>query len=505
MRHLHPSDRLTAEDAAFLYLESKEMPLHVGSVSILDGEIELEEYIQFIESKLPLIPRYRQRIVFPLFNLGHPTWEDDPDFDIRNHMCEVGLKRGTLAELQKLAGKIFSEAMDRNKPLWDLTLVHGLSGGRSAFISRVHHCLVDGVGGVGIINQMLATDGEPRPAEPPPRFHPRPMPGPATVLADTLLSSYSEMADRILSAQRAALNLTQALVSDSAVRGLNQLARLGPELLAPVDLLPFNKPCVGPRKVSWTEFSIPEVKMIREACGGTLNDVVLAIVVTAVRRYTQLHGQGVDNRAVRLMVPVNLRHDASDNGLGNRVSMLPVTVPLDIRDPVKLLDAIRMRTEAFKSGRIGDFVHLAATWLGTTPAPVQALLGPLANILPVPPFNLVCTNVPGPQVPLFLMGRQMLTFYPYVPIGNEMGLGCAIQSYNQKLYFGLTGDVEAVPDLDRMRDFLDEAFRELLSAAAGPSKTEHVKKAARDRRRLSKRTRRVAVGEGKRKARVISS
>lgn len=247
--------------------------------------------------------------------------------------------------------------------------------------------------------------------------------------------------------------------------------------------------------------------MIREACGGTLNDVVLAVVVAAIRRYTELHGQRVENRLVRLMVPVNLRRDASDNGLGNRVSMLPVTIPLDIRDPVKLLDAIRTRTEAFKSGRIGDFIHLAATWLGSTPAPVQALLGPLGSALPVPPFNLVCTNVPGPQTALFLMGRQMVTFYPYVPIGNEMGVGCAIQSYNGKLYFGLTGDIEAAPDLDRLRDFLDEAFHELRAAAVGPTKAEHHKgQLARDRHRRSKRTGpRVAMGERKQKARVISS
>jgi diacylglycerol O-acyltransferase len=465
MRYAHASDRLTAEDASFLYLESKEMPLHVGSVSILDGEIDFAEYVHFIESKLPLIPRYRQRIVFPPYNLGHPTWEDDPEFDIRNHIHEVSLKRGTLAELEELAGRIFTQLMDRTRPVWDLTLVHGLKGGRSAFISRIHHCLVDGVSGMGIINTMLATDAEKHEEPPVPRFHPRPLPGPGAALTDALLSSYSEMLDRILSAQTAALNLAQSLTTDSAVGGLRSLARLGPELMSPVDLLPFNKPCTGPRHVAWTEISMPEVKAIREQCGGTLNDVVLTIVATAVRRYTELHGQRVENRTLRVMVPVNLRRDGQDNGLGNRVSMLPLTIPLDIRNPIVLLDAIRRRTEAFKKTRIGDFVHLAATWLGTTPAPLQALLGPLANVLPVPPFNMVCTNVPGPQQRLYLMGREMVGFYPYVPIGNEMAVNCAIQSYNGKLYFGFTGDTEAAPDLGRVRDFLDEAFAELRTAA----------------------------------------
>ncbi len=217
--------------------------------------------------------------------------------------------------------------------------------------------------------------------------------------------------------------------------------------------------------MAWSEFSIPDVKAIREACGGTLNDVALAVVTSAIRRYAELHGMPVKNRLLRLMVPVNVRREGEHNGLGNQVSMLPVSVPLDIRDPVKLLNAVRERTEALKASHVADLIHLFATWMGTTPVPLQALLGPLASVLPVPPFNMVCTNVPGPQEPLYALGREMLTYYPYVPIGNEMGLGCAIQSYNHKLYFGLTGDAAAVPDVDRVKAFLDAAFSELCRAA----------------------------------------
>jgi diacylglycerol O-acyltransferase len=165
------------------------------------------------------------------------------------------------------------------------------------------------------------------------------------------------------------------------------------------------------------------------------------------------------------MVPVNLRRDENHNGLGNRVSMLPVSVPLDIREPRKLLEAIRHRTEALKHARVADLIHLFATWMGVTPVPLQALLGPLATLLPIPPFNMVCTNVPGPQLPLYVLGKKMLTYYPYVPIGNEMALDCAIQSYDHKLYFGLTADTAAVPDIGRLRDFLDEAFASLKKAA----------------------------------------
>jgi diacylglycerol O-acyltransferase len=465
MPHIYPSDRLSSEDAVFLYLETKEAPLHIGSVSIFDGIIPFEPCIDFIESRMPLIPRYRQRIVMPPFNVGHPTWEYDPDFDIRNQVHHVHLEHGTLADLESLAGQIFAEMMDRTKPLWDMTVVNGLDGNRSALISRVHHCLVDGVSGVGLLNVMLdPTIRTPKKSKKK-AFHPPPLPGPATSMLDALASSYSEMVERMLSAQTAALNLAEALVSDETRAGFDQLTRLIPELLTPVERLPFNQPCLGPRQVAWTEISIPEVKAVREACGGTLNDVVLTVVTTAVRRYSELHGAKLKHHLLRLMVPVNLRRNENHNGLGNRVSMLPVSVPLDIREPLKLLDAIRQRTEALKHARVADLIHLFATWMGTTPVPLQALLGPLATLLPIPPFNMVCTNVPGPQFPLYVLGQKMLTYYPYVPIANDIALGCAIQSYDHNLYIGLTADTAAAPDVARVRDFLNEAFASLKKAA----------------------------------------
>ncbi|HYL36802.1 MAG TPA: wax ester/triacylglycerol synthase family O-acyltransferase [Bryobacteraceae bacterium] len=470
MPHSYPDDRLKSEDAVFLYLERKQMPLHIGSVSIFDGPIPFEACKDYIESRLPLIPRYRQRIVVPPFNIGHPTWERDPNFNISNHVHHVQLRRGTEGELRAFAGRLFGQIMDRNKPLWDMTIVDGLSGGRSALISRVHHCLVDGVSGVGLMNvvfdpKLQAPNGHKQKAH-----HASRPPGPATALAEALLTSYSDMVERVLSAQVAALNIAQALVSDQALRGMNQLVRLVPELLAPVERLPFNQPCVGERKIAWSEISMPEVSAIRQACGGTLNDVVLATVTAAVRRYAEWHGAPLKHRLLRLMVPVNVRPNGDKNGLGNQVSMLPVSIPLDIRDPVKLLDAVRQRTEAMKTARVADLIRLFATWMGTTPVPLQALMGPLASLLPVPPFNLVCTNVPGPPVPLYALGRKMITFYPYVPIGNDMGVGCAIQSYNQVLYFGLTADTSAAPDVARLKRFLDQSFVELRTAAVGRAK-----------------------------------
>jgi diacylglycerol O-acyltransferase len=457
-----PGDRLTAEDAVFLYLETKDAPLHIGSVSIFDGSIPFEECLEYIDSRLPLIPRYRQRIVIPPFHFGHPTWEADPDFNIRNHVRHMQLKRGSEAELRTFAGGLFSQVMDRNRPLWDMTVVGGLSGGRSALISRVHHCLVDGVSGVGLMNIMLDPALHPRKRK---TRHAPPLPGAAASLADALVASFFEMVERVVSAQWAALDVAQALVSERATGALEQLARLVPELLTPLERLPFNQPCSSGRKVAWTEIGMAEMKAIRAACGGTVNDVVLTVVTLAVSRYAQLHGFPLKGRRLRLMVPVNVRREGIDNGLGNRVSALPVSAPLDVRDPVKLLEAIRRRTEALKEARVADLIHLIGEWMGMTPVPLQAAVAPLSSLLPGPPFHMVCTNVPGPQVPLYALGRKMLAYYPYVPIANQMGVGCAIQSYNQVLYVGLTADAAAAPDVGRLRQFMDSAFRELCRAS----------------------------------------
>jgi len=329
----------------------------------------------------------------------------------------------------------------------------------------VHHCLVDGVSGVGLMNVMLNADGTEASAPRESKRHAPALPRPEASMLDALVSAWSETVDRVLATQSAALNVAQALMSDQALSGFNQLVRLVPELLTPVERLPFNQPLAGPRQVAWTEIPIPQVKAIREVCGGTLNDVVLTVITDAVRRYAEFHDVSVKHRVLRYMVPVNLRAPDDRSGLGNRVSMLPVSVPLDISDPAKLLDAVRERTVALKNAHVADLISLMAAWAGSTPAPVQALLGPLASLLPLPPFNLVCTNVPGPQFPLYALGREMLTYHPYVPIANEMGVGCAIQSYNHKLYIGLTGDIAAAPDIDRLRKFVDDAFAGLRKAA----------------------------------------
>jgi diacylglycerol O-acyltransferase len=406
--------------------------------------------------------------VFPPLPIRHPTWEDDPGFDIRRHIFHASIKHGTQAELQALAGQIFTGIMDRNRPLWDLTIVDGLKGGRSALIGRVHHCMVDGVAGVELMNVMMDASPHPQPLPPKQPFHPAPPPDTVTRLADNVFGLYTEMIGRVLKAESSTLNYSPAILSDLTPAKLSLLARVVPELLfTPMDRLPFNKPVLGTRLVSWAEFTMAEFNAIREATGAKLNDVILTVITAAVQRYVRLHGQPLKNRVLRLMVPVNLRGGAQV--MGNQVSIFPVSTPLDITDPIELLRTIRQRTESWKRSHAAEMLVLIASWFGTTRISAQGLSVFLSNILQTP-LNMVCTNVPGPPAPIYLLGREMLTWYPYVPIGSDMGVGSAIASYNGKLYFGLSGDYNCAPDLDRLRDFIYEAFseiREALGAAPG--------------------------------------
>ena len=475
MPRLRANDRLAPQDAIFLYLENQQMPLHIGSVFIFEGKITPSECLNLVESKLPRIPRYLQRIVAPLWNIGHPTWEYDPDFDIHRHVLHLVLKRGTATELREVAGGVLGQVMDRTRPLWDLTLVEGLQGGRTALIGRVHHCLADGISGSAIMNVILDPSPSPPNRETKKSFRAPSLPDRGTSLLNALLTSWPERVDQILSAQAEALAVGGSVIFDSEQQAFRDLAPFLAELLAPVEPLPFNQPCTGPRTVAWTEIPMADAKAIKTACGTTLNDVVLTVVTAAVQRYAEWHGVALKKRLLRVMVPVSVRHEEASRRLGNQVSMLPIVIPLDIHDPVKLLRAIHRRTEALKGAHVAEFVKLIATWMGIVPAPFQTVLSALT--LPVPPFNMVCTNVPGPQVPLYLLGHRMLSSHPYVPIGNGMGVNCAVSSYDGTLYFGLTGDAAAVPDLSRLNKFLHSGFLELrdaagISAPERPKQTE---------------------------------
>ena len=465
MHNNQQSDRLSWGDTVFLHLEREGMPLNVASICVFEGDISFQDCVRFVESKLPLLPRYFKRVVPAPFGLGLPTWEYDPEFDLRRHMREVTLRHGTDLELRALAGRLFSQVMDRRHSLWDITVVRGLKANRTGLIFRLHHCLADGIAGVGILNVLL----DPSPDAPPVpktevKFHiPRPR-DPLTSLTSEFVDSYSDFIKRILSAMTDLLSMAERVAAGGERTEAEELANLFPEITAFTERLRFNVIYRGPQKFACTEIPLADVKAIKVKGGTSVNDVILALVTATIRRYCELHGDRVKEKLLRIMVPVNLRGSTSTSELGNRISLVPVTIPLDIRHSAKLLTAVHKRTEFLKRMHAAELVSLAGGLIGMFPTSLQGMAGPIASRLPITPFNLVCTNVPGPQVPLYLLGHKMLHCYPYVPVGGEMAVNCAILSYNDTVYFGFSGDTHAAPDLRRLEKLLQESFVELRDA-----------------------------------------
>ncbi len=456
------SQRLSAQDSTFLYMEQKETPLHIGSIGVFEGQISFDRFVENIRSKLHLIPRYQQITMPAPFNLGHPTWEWDQEFDLDRHIYQVTLEGATDDELYEKAAELFAPMLERDKPLWEIYVVNGLAGDRSALVSKVHHCLVDGVSGIELLMIVLDVSADPAPPPPAPEIEKKPPESSFMRVVDALLDNVSADIDRL--AAQSTMNVDIA-GGKTQVRSISRaLETVLPYVQVPMARAPFNKPLKGGRVLGFSEFSFQEIRQIRQSAGGTVNDVVLTVLGGALGRYFEMHGQTTEGRTARVLTPVNVRKDEEKTSLGNRISMLLVEVPVGVSDPIERLQAINARTQALKNQNIADGIETLSGALGGAPPIMQAALG----MLPTPPNTLahmVCTNVPGPMIPLFCDGRRLLEHFPLVPIAWEMGVGLGVTSYNQKLYFGYMGDAGVGSDVQRLKEFTDQAYVELRSAA----------------------------------------
>jgi len=457
--------RLSAQDASFLYMERPEAPLHIGSIAIFEGTVPYERFVQNIASKIHLIPRYQQRVVPAPFNISHPTWEWDPGFDLHRHVMRVKLDTpGTDAQLMALSARLFEGMLDRNKPLWEIYQVEGLEGNRTAMVSKVHHCLVDGVSGIELLMIVLDVSPDPAPSPPPAVVdaHPPIPPAPSRFI-DAIFDNMTERLDRLSDLQKSTVD--SMLTGESRTRSaLRSLEATQPYMANPVARAPFNKPLTRERRLACSEFSFAEIRGIRASCGGTVNDVVLTVLAGALGRYLEMHGESTQDRNVRILAPVNVRREDERGNLGNRVSMLLIEAPAGERDPVTRLRTITETTEKLKRQNVASGTEILGDLLGAVPPAIQSLAG----LLPPPPnnlANLVCTNIPGPMIPLYSVGHRLQAHYPMMPLAWEMGVGCGVTSYDQRLYFGLMADPNAAPDVARLKEFLNQAFVELRSAA----------------------------------------
>jgi len=321
------------------------------------------------------------------------------------------------------------------------------------------------------------------------------------LLLDGLFRSYFSVVERLLKVQSEIFNAAHEALShaektattppaeaaaEQSVPGIVDMVK---ELATPAERLPFNQVCRGPHNIAWTEIPLADVKAIKNLFGTTVNNVLLTILTSAFRRYSELHGVNLKGRKLRIVVPVNVRGDGDPGDLGNRITFLPINVPLDIREGSKLLTAVHEKMGVYKTARVAELVSLAGTLAGTIPTMLQAIAAPLASQLPLSVCNTIITNVPGPQVPLYFIGHKMLRWYPVVPIGGEMGMNIAVLSYNGNIYVGFHGDVHAAPDVERMEELVNASFAELLKAsrAKAASPTQVTRKPKARRRASAKR------------------
>lgn len=460
------SRRMSAEDAWFLYFEKPDAPLHIGSVCVLEGDVPFQKVVANMDARMHLIPRYRQRAVIPPLYAGHPTWEDDPQFSLDRHLRQVDLPPpGTRRQLIDLCGELFAPMLPRDRPLWDITVIHGLEGGRTAYLNRVHHCLVDGVSGIELLLATLDMVPDPAPTPPPAEpWQPKPAPDPVASWADAMFDQWGEHLRLLTEYQQ------QMLDPRGQTKRMLDFARALEVALPAAFRQPsktiWNKPIGAKRRVAWTEMSFQEVRGIRGALGGTVNDVMLTILGGALGRYLRGRGVKTDGVTVRVQIPVNVRREDQRGQLGNRVSMMLPELPVGIDDPAARLQAVREEMARLKSAQQADAFDALLRVASNLPAAYHALAG--MGGVPQGALNLICTNVPGPMIPLYSVGHRMLAHYPMVPLAADLGLGVGITSFDKHLYLGVMCDPGIVPDVDAVTRYADEEFRALREAAGVP-------------------------------------
>jgi diacylglycerol O-acyltransferase / wax synthase len=463
-------DRLSGLDASFLHLEMPETPMHVGALLVLDGEafmrsdgrFRLDDVRAHIESRLHLIPRFRKRVVPVPLDVGHPIWVDDRDFDIARHVRLTSVPApGSREQLLAVFEHVQAHVLDRAHPLWELVFVDALEGDHVALIQRTHHALIDGVSGIDVASVLLDFTPDTVTAEPP-VWKPEPEPRPARLLIDTVTGGAAAASV----ASRAASSAAQ--VPGRAVAGLASLARRLATVVATTTVAPatsLNKPVGATRRFATVRVPLDDVKEVRTAFGGTVNDVVLAGIGGGLAQLLDARGELTPDLVLQVFCPVSVRHERDQMTLGNRISAMFVPIPVGEPDPTRRLRTIQATTAELKEREqaVGAAALLS---LSQYAAPtILSLAARLAHRQPF--FNLICTNVPGPQVPMYFLGARVLEAYPMVPLAKNLTVGIAVLSYCGAVHVGVLADREHWLDLDVLEAGIADAFADLAKLARG--------------------------------------
>jgi len=480
-------DRLTALDTTFLHLEDHSTAhMHVASVMVFEGVAPSpQELVDHVLTRLHLVPRYRQRLAYVPLDQGRPVWADDPHFNPRYHIRAAALPKPAGDEaLKQLAGRLFSQRLDRSKPLWEIWLVERMAGERFALIAKTHHALVDGISGVDITTVLFDTAPDPVPSSRPPMpWTAKPLPGPAKLLGEALRERTTVPAE-MTRGTRALLRAPRKALSQ-VIGGLSSIgATAWAGINAPAPDSPFNVD-IGPhRRYTFLDADLEQFKAIKDSLGGTLNDVVLASVSLALGRYLRREGADTDGLELKAMVPVSVRAESDRGALGNQVAAMWAPLPVGVQNPADCLHQVSSAMEDLKKSGQAVGAQVLTNLAGFAPPTILSQAARLQARQRF--FNLVVTNVPGPQFPLYVLGRRLRVLYPVVPLGRRQALGIAVMSYDGHLGFGLLGDFDALPELEAIAADLKWAISSLARAAgiAKPPKRQ-AKKAAAPRKSKS--------------------
>jgi len=460
-------DRLHPLDVSFLYLEGPTTPMHVGGLAVFQppaSGFDYDQFVDLIEHRIALVPRYRQKVKSVPGHLANPVWVDDSEFDLGYHVRRSALpKPGSDEQLRELVARVQSRPLDRHRPLWEMYLVEGLADGRFAVIQKTHHAMVDGISAVDIGQVIL--DSSPVPREiPDDLWLPRAEPGAVTLVADAVrevIRRPTRLADTARIGLADARNVSARL--GSTIGGVLSAARVAAR---PAPHSPLNVDIGAQRRFATARTSLDDYRLVRKHLGGTVNDVVLAVVAGALRGWLLSRGEPVTPAtAVRAMVPVSIRGDSESGQLGNRVSSYLVDLPVGEPNPVVRLSQVSYAMKAHKESGQSVGAEALVALSGFAPPTLHALGARAANSFTRRLFNLVVTNVPGPQFPLYASGARMLEMFPVVPLASGQAVSIGLTSYDGGVYFGLNADRDAMHDADVLGSLLEESLAELVAAA----------------------------------------
>ena len=456
------ADRLSSLDVSFLYLEEPTTPMHVGGVVTFqapDSGFDLDRLTRLIETRIGLVPRYRQKVKWVPGRLANPVWIDDEDFDVHFHVRRSALpKPGNDDQLKELVARIMSRPLDRNRPLWEMYLVEGLSGGRFAILSKTHHAMVDGAGALDIGQVILDLTPQPRVVQTEP-WNPRPEPSDTDLVTEALSEMVRSPAVAFDAARTSADDIRET--AERFGRRAAGLAAAALTMARPPAQNPLNRPIGEARRYGMADVRLADLKAIRKAHGGTINDVVLTVVAGALREWLQTRGESVTSMTqVRALVPTSVRDGAE--GSGNHIAAFLVDLPVGEPRAVVRLHRVTFEMDQLKS--TGQMVGAQALVgvAGFAPPTLHSLGARAANDLSRRMFNLVVTNVPGPQLPLYADGALMLAAHPVVPLAKGQALSIGVTSYNGGMFFGLNADRDAMADVDVLAQCINSAIEELL-------------------------------------------